>query len=474
MSQNMTRTALLTSPLTGQTALMFAAPVRAFNKWLVAEGRSLQLGGGSDLGQFAAQLLLLFTVGLAVLALLWWQVDHRVLRPLSKLAERANRAVQDGAVGEFPLIQPHGEIGAVNRALHIVTSQLQHNAEQFETRISESLRTLDTIREVGQIISSMRDLDPLLNRAVALIQERFSRIYHVQVFLNDDRHEYAALRVSTGDIGRQLLARGHRLAVGSQSVIGRVTAEGRPVVALDTERTAFHRKNELLPDTRSELALPLRTVEGVIGALDVQSRLPDAFSEADIRLLQGIADQLAITIVNARLFQATRTQLAEIEHLNRRLLSESWQSFTDVRRRQAVESMSQPWSELQKRAMVTGTLVEQFSDDLVTFAVPVSLRGIVLGAVEWDMPRRQYSDDIRQLALELADRLAITADNARLFEETQQTAERERLVNEISARLTQQTDVSSILQIAVRDLGQALRVPQTAIRLGSSKPASQS
>jgi GAF domain-containing protein len=105
----------------------------------------------------------------------------------------------------------------------------------------------------------------------------------------------------------------------------------------------------------------------------------------------------------------------------------------------------------------------------VSVAVPVSLRGEVLGAVEWDMPRVAYNENVRQLAQELAARLAITADNARLFEQAQRLAERERLVNTISSKLTEQTDVTQILRTAVREVGHALQVPQTSIRLAASR-----
>ena len=99
--------------------------------------------------------------------------------------------------------------------------------------------------------------------------------------------------------------------------------------------------------------------------------------------------------------------------------------------------------------------------------MPVSLRGQVLGAVEWDIPRSAYNENTRQLARELAIRLAVSADNARLFEEAQRIAQRERLVNEIASKLTQQTDVTEILKTAVREVGQALHVPQTSIRLAT-------
>jgi GAF domain-containing protein len=253
-------------------------------------------------------------------------------------------------------------------------------------------------------------------------------------------------------------------------VIGHVTAEGLPVVALDTSTSTIHRANELLPDTRAELALALRTNEGVIGALDVQSKQVEAFSEADINLFQGIADQLAVAITNVRLFEELQTRVSEIEALNRRLVGEAWRGYATSRRgalpaASTDDGAADSWSEWQRQAVETGQIVEHIGEKTVTLAVPVSLRGEVLGAIEWDIPRESYTEEARQLAQELAARLAISADNARLFDQAQRVAEREALVNAITNKLTQQTNVARILWVAAREVGQALRVPQTSIRL---------
>ncbi len=160
--------------------------------------------------------------------------------------------------------------------------------------------------------------------------------------------------------------------------------------------------------------------------------------------------------------------------LNRQLIGTAWQDYAGTRQGKlpgasTSNAETQSWSETQRRAVETGEVVEHVGEDIVTFAVPVSLRGQVLGAVEWDIPRAAYTENARQLAGELAGRLAISADNARLFEQAQRVAQRERLVNDIASKLVQQTDVSEILKVAVREVGQALRVPQTSIRLGAAR-----
>ncbi len=184
-------------------------------------------------------------------------------------------------------------------------------------------RQLQAAAEVSRAASSLLDLDELLNRVVELIRDAFG-FYHVQVFLVDEENYAAWLRASTGEAGRLLLERQHHLIVGSQSVIGQVTATGKPVVARDTDRDQVHRRNELLPDTRAECAVPLRVGTRIIGALDVQSTEPDVFDEEDIAVLQTLADQLAVAIENARAYQQQREtaeRLRELDQLKTQFLA---------------------------------------------------------------------------------------------------------------------------------------------------------
>ncbi|MBC7871720.1 MAG: GAF domain-containing protein, partial [Chitinophagaceae bacterium] len=161
--------------------------------------------------------------------------------------------------------------------------------------VERSVRSSELLRasaEIAQITSNTLDLKALFSEAVELIRDRFD-YYHVQIFLLDDARESAVLVASTGEVGQQLMVRGHKLAVGSQSVIGRVTQTGEPVTARDTDHDEVHARNELLPNTRAELALPILDGERIIGALDVQSIRRDAFNDTDLQALQVMSNQLA-------------------------------------------------------------------------------------------------------------------------------------------------------------------------------------
>jgi len=463
-----------TSPITGLPSRGVTAPIARMNRTLVAEAQDADLAGQiSQVGRFVSGIVAVWGIAVVILLILWLILENTVVRPVLALRGMATRIAQGRTVEDSLTVPQHDEIGELATSFNTLTSLTRQEFRNLEDRIAQRTRDIEATRDIGQAISSIRDLDALLNRIIELIRERFENIYHAQVFLIEPTRQYAVLRASTGEVGQRLLERGHRLPVGSQSVIGKTTADGQPVVALDTSTSPIHKRNELLPDTRAELALPLRTREGILGALDLQSKRSDAFGESDIRLFQSVADQLSIAIVNAQLFEESRQRLSEIEDLNRRLMGDAWYDYTVTRKRSAASAAGEPWSELQLRAYEAGDMVEQINKDTVTFAIPVSLRGQTIGAVEWSVPRASYNDNTRMLARELTARLAVSADSARLLEQSQRLADRERLVNDITRKLTQQTDVSQVLQIAVRELGQALKVPQTAIRLATGTPSTE-
>jgi GAF domain-containing protein len=311
-----------------------------------------------------------------------------------------------------------------------------------------------------------------MNQVVQLIIEKFPNIYHAQIFLLDVDRRYAVLRASTGAPGRLLLARGHRLEVGSVSVIGQVVEQRQTVVARDTTTSAVHKRNEFLPETRAELAIPLRVGEQVIGALDVQSKQSDSFSDDEITVLQIMADQVAVALENARLYQESVRRLEEVDRANRQATTHTWQEYIYGQRQRHLNSESgvatgEDLSELRRRAIAQGKPVigEATQQGITPIAVPIQLRGQTLGAVEWELPTADLDDNKLALAQELANRLAVSLDNARLFQESQRAAERERVVSAIAAKLTPQTEINDILQTAVREVGQVLRAPQVTIRL---------
>ncbi|HLO16511.1 MAG TPA: GAF domain-containing protein, partial [Anaerolineales bacterium] len=179
--------------------------------------------------------------------------------------------------------------------------------------INESMRTavqFETAAEIARDISSSLDLDELLQKAVELIKSRFD-FYHASIFLKDLPGEFVVIREATGEAGAQMKRSGHKLGVGSKSVVGFVAGKGEPLIVNDTSRDATYYQNALLPETRAEAALPLKVGDRIVGVLDVQSKQAYAFAEENLRTLQILADQLAIAVVNTELFAETQEHLAQ-------------------------------------------------------------------------------------------------------------------------------------------------------------------
>lgn len=253
----------------------------------------------ADLNQLAP-----FTAALIIVAALLTMVavaftSNRMVRPLARLAEFAQRISR----GDWRVRLPENrndEVGALSTAFNRMAQQLSDLYLSLEQKVEDRTRQVRTAAEVARAITSTPALDDLLRRAVDLIREQFG-YDHVTIFLLDEEGRYAVVRESTGEVGALLKARRYRIEVGSQSMIGWVTANNRPRLATDVGQDPVHLANELLPDTRSEAAIPLQVTGRVLGALDVQSKKRDAFSQEDLEILQTLADQLSAALLNARL-----------------------------------------------------------------------------------------------------------------------------------------------------------------------------
>jgi HAMP domain-containing protein len=233
---------------------------------------------------------------------------NRMLQPLAQLTEFASRISR----GEWQTRVPEtrkDEIGELARSFNRMAIDLSGMYQSLEERVNERTRQIRTAAEVARAVTSTPALDVLLQRAVELIRDRFN-YYHASIFLLDDEGKTAILAESTGEVGQAMKARGHALEVGSQSIIGWVTANNTPRIASDVGEDPVHLANEFLPETRSEAAVPLQVGGTILGALDVQSTEAEAFREEDIEILQTLADQLSAAIQNAKLAE-TSVEAAE-------------------------------------------------------------------------------------------------------------------------------------------------------------------
>ncbi len=366
-----------------------------------------------------------------------------------------------------------------------LTEDLRSERNKLEGWVDERTKALerrrvekDVASRLARDIASTSNLEELLNRSTDTICTMFG-FYHVGIFLMDEKNEYAVLKAATGNAGRVMVERGHRLPAGEVGIVGHAVSQGEVRITDDTLKESLHYKNPLLPETRAELAIPLKLGDRVIGALDVQSETPGIFGSQDISILQIMADQLAVAIEKARLVEQLRSNLQEVQAKAENQAQETWRTHLrethqgrsyyfrndgsisaqaeSLEARQAFES----GEVVVGRPMSTAGAGERER----AVAVPIRLRQQVIGVLDVHFEEDALTQDRVEILKTTANRMALALENARLMEMIQLRAEQEHMVSEISAKVRSSSDIDSILRTAAAELGRSLGISEVTVQL---------
>jgi GAF domain-containing protein len=313
-----------------------------------------------------------------------------------------------------------------------------------------------------------------LERSAQLIQSRFG-FYHTGIFLLDNSKEYAVLVASPTEAGKQMIANNHRLRVGELGIVGRVAATGEPRVTLDTDADATYFDNPYLPTTRSEMALPLKAKDQIIGVLDIQSEEPNAYNDDDVAIMQTMADQLATAIERTRLLEEVEQSLKELESAYGTYTRENWRRVSETGQSENKgyrfdNIRMEPVSELPeaaKTAFETGRTINSnghSSDRQAVVAVPVKLRGQTIGVINLKL-KENYGDDTISTIELASERLATALESARLYEEARLRADREQSIAQVTSAISASTNYEEILQTTVREIGSTLKDAEVIIQI---------
>jgi GAF domain-containing protein len=346
------------------------------------------------------------------------------------------------------------------------TTELLKANEKNERRAKQ----FESISQVAATISSTQNLEILLPQITTVISTRFG-FYHVGIFLLDSRKEYAVLSAANSGGGQKMLERNHRLKVGEKGLVGFVTSTGKPRLALNTGQDAVFFNNPDLPETHSEITLPLRAGNEVIGALDVQSKQVNAFDQEDVNILTTLADQVSIAIQNARQYEETRRALAESEALSRQFVQTGWQQFkqsqklTGIRHTGVKATLLYAKKGMGKDDAQLAKSQARTKNRGAFLSLPVKLRGEVIGSVDVRSPdNRQWDQDELDVVTAIIERAAIAMENARLLAESQKRAAKERTIGEISAKISAQSDIDQLIKTAAHELNRTLPGSEIAIQ----------
>ncbi|MBO9308933.1 MAG: GAF domain-containing protein [Chloroflexi bacterium] len=385
----------------------------------------------------------------------------------------------------LPLLIVHAGVNyAMARDLRLVARQVTASAQERSVRLAKAGADL-----VQRALGVRLTLESVLQETVRFVQENFSDCHEVQLFLADKERRNVTLVATTHEAARANIG-SQQIGIGSLSAIGRATISGQSILAREGGEAQPYRGSAFLSGMRAQLAIPLRVGGEIIGAIDLQSRNPSAFPPEDVEALEMLANQIAVAVDNARLFaemqdkldenrrlyERTSEQLREIERLNRQLTGGAWADYLSGMSRLPSYTIDLVNERVEDAAEQTPTLAEavrrnqpvlRTSANQKILALPIAVRGQVIGAMEFELAPDQIVNN-EQLAVlqQVLERLGLALENLRLLEEAQRMAQRESMINEITARMQAATSVEAVLAAATQSLADAFQAPRVAVRLG--------
>ncbi len=359
-----------------------------------------------------------------------------------------------------------------NRELQKLRASLEHQVADRTRDLQRRTVYLEASAQVSHAASSILDVDQLTRQVVELIRERFGLSY-VGLFLVDRSGEWAELVAGTGEAGRAMVAQGHRMPIEGDSTIGWSITRGLPRVVQEAEKAERQAATDL-PGARSEAALPLHSRGQAIGALTVQSDHPDVFDGVAIEVLQSMADQIAVALDNARLFAESKAALEAERRAYGQYSRETWSQMMRTgltpgyayARKHLLPIGDERSPEIDAALREDKTVV-MTDPDGATLALPVQVRGQTIGVVDLRKSAESGGWSQEEIALmeTLAEQLGVALESARLYQDTQRRAMRERLINEITARIRSAITTEGVLNVAVREISQATGARYAAIDL---------
>ncbi len=416
-----TGTAIAIDDESGEPALFAYTPLEGIQGWYALGILPLaELNAPAE--ALATSMALVAVIAAALISVVVFIVARRIVYPIRQLTASAQQIASGNLAVSIP-VQSADEIGVLADTFRSMSAQLRDFIGTLEERIAARTTDLAITIEVGALATSIRSQDEMLPKIVEFIRARFG-LYYTQIYLLDEAKRYAYLRAGTGNIGEQLLARGHRLDMSETSLVATSVRQGVPVLVRDTESNPIHKKNPLLPDTRSEVTIPLVVGGEILGVLDMQAAKAGTFNDENLGVFQALANQLAAALGGVQAYGEAQAAIARAEAINRRLTSDTWEPYL------AKLSDGKPVGYQYDLEAPTPLQTALYKAGEKALARPVSLRGKQIGIIQiQDDYERKWDDDELRLVQDVAARVGQALEQFRAFDEiktVQETAAQER------------------------------------------------
>lgn len=448
--------------------------------------------------------------------------ERAILETASRLSSKIEKQAYEGSdhwllTSKIPLIDQSGSpTGILGIARDI--SELKNTEELAQKRA----RQLQIAAEIARETSSTLNLSETLDTAVNLIRDRFG-FYHASIFMLDALGQHAVLKEAAGEIGKVMKEKGHKLSVGSQSVVGQATSRKVIMVINDVRKEPNYYPNPLLPDTRAELTIPLIVGDRVLGAIDVQSVEVNAFNQDEIGVLKILADQLAVAVLNSSLYARTQENLGQHRLLHQiTIASASAESVDDalsitvdalrtsrggdrvaifmlnefgqleLKAAAGYEGKNITNSAVPARDGIIGTVAAERHPIRVMdrynnaqylpvdpeihseLAVPILYSDKLVGVLDLEsVDSGAYDETDQEILGSLGNTLGAVIANAQLVLTIRRQVERQRMLFEATSKIRRSVDLDTILKTSTSEICRALgaRKAQIEITMGQQETA---
>ncbi len=417
---------------------------------------------GSKAGMRVLIVALMSLVGVSLLHIRLGLGTFFNLQPLDSTtwSYTLSVAIHTALLGNILIQAIYALFNRLNTSLNVqlsMTTQLKGIQGQLEKSVFQ--RTKDLERRVQQIraastvsraVTTMLDPQTLLQQVADLMQTEM-QLYYVGIFLINPDGTFAELKAATGSAGQEMLARRHRLEVGGHSMIGWATIHLLPRIALDTGEEAIRFNNPFLPDTHSELALPLLNQGQCFGAISIQSTFVNAFDEDDMRVFESIADSIAVALQNAHLFAATNQQLREIQTLDEAYIINNWDDLQNK-----LDDLEYTYQSIDNSGIGLDEKPCMF---------PIRLRDQMIGQLTVEPGKSTLTAEDQEFIEGVLNQTAIALENARLIMDTQRQAGLELKISEMEAQFSQANTIDDVLRKAIEELAAIPNIEEISIQM---------